>query len=139
MKIIIKFSNPDFSEYIKKCSIEYCNGINKTINDFIKNRNEKIIDDIINERIEARFIKIYLINGLIGEIIKERFLNPNNDIINIKDFTIIKEAVEGLILEEDIKRITDEEFEKIKNKLNTGCCKYLVININNSTFTSEIY
>lgn len=131
MKIIIEFNNPDLSEDIKQYSKEYCDMMNKLIETF--NYNKNIINDIINEGIKEDFIIMYFTNNLIGNLI------PNSGIVNIKDFTEKSNIVKSVFSKEKIKRIINDEFKDNINNIGVGYCKYLVIDVNNNHFISEVY
>lgn len=137
MKIVIEFSDPDFWEDVKIAGKEYCIKMNKIIDNF--KDKENVLEQIIDGYIGKNYLNIYITNNIIGGLIKQYDLRPNNDIINIEEFTHIRDIIKNIISVEKIKMFTDDEFKKIQAYIDVGGCKYLVININNNKFTSEIY
>lgn len=137
MKIVIEFNNPDFWEEVKIAGKEYCIKMNKII-DIFKDK-ENVLKQIIDERISKNYLKIYITNNIIGGLIKQYDLRPNNDIINIEEFINIRDIVKDIISIEKIKIITNDEFKKILNYIDIGYCKYLVIDVTKNYFTSKIY
>lgn len=137
MKIVIEFNNPDLSEDIRQCGREYCNIMNKVAETF--NDNKNLINDIINEGIEEDFILIFFTNNLIGNLIKQHYLIPNSGIVNIEDFTETSNIAKSVFSKEKIKRMTNDEFKEIVNNIGVGYCKYLVIDVSNNHFISDVY
>lgn len=131
--IVINYSDSDYTIDFMNIANEYCNLCNKSLlywkeagnlDSYNKAKNTFLMD--------INYINNIFINKLIGNIIiNTKFSN----IINASEFQNITEISKSLM--SNIKFLSNEEFESIKNDL--GYSEYLVIYFENEIFNYKIY